>query len=132
VSAAPLRLLERVELARELLKLSGSGPRIRARTRARRCYELAARGLLQDPSWRLVHGTNLGMAGHAWLTKDGIVYDAVRDQYMAADVYAQKRGAVAERHYGPNEAAEQVCLAGHWGPWHETAGAVQGVIRRRR
>lgn len=108
-------------------------PRVNARKRAGRCYELCVRGLLNSPtsvaeSWLLVHGTVRwngpgGRMGHAWLvTFDGeTVYDAVRDETRPAAEYQALFAANEERRYALKEVAGEVIGSGHWGPWHEGA-----------
>jgi hypothetical protein len=102
-------------------------PRIRARTRAHRCFELSGRGALNDPSWTLVHGSIYGPnnIAHAWLTKDGVVYDTVIDRYMTEIEYAEKFNAVSERSYELKEATPLLLKQGHWGPWHDTLSIVR-------
>lgn len=108
------------------------GPRVRARSRQGRCFELAGKGQQRDPSWILVHGTIYGWIAHAWLEKDGTAYDAVIDRFVPVPQYEREFDAIAERRYGPREAAEAM-LSGPqgrhtWGPWHESAGNVQGLL----
>jgi hypothetical protein len=52
-----------------------------------------------------VHGVIEGFIAHAWLEKDGTVYDAVLDRFMPGAQYAEEFGAVAERRYSLLEAA---------------------------
>lgn len=104
------------------------GPRVRARDRTHRCYELAGKGQQRDPSWTLVHGTIRGWIGHAWLEKDGAVYDAVLDRFMSVEQYVEEFGAKVERRYSRKEAAHEILSAQRltWGPWHATKGAGLG------
>jgi hypothetical protein len=105
--------------------------RIRTRgTRRRRCYELAGRGILQDDTWLLVQGRACGV-DHAWLEREGWVYDGVLDQeFSKADYYTEFR-ALAGRTYTAKEAAHQLIMAGHWGPWHDAPPQMPGAPRRR-
>ncbi len=57
-------------------------PLLREHHRKGRCFELAGKGLLRDPTWTLVHGwVSAGiprlLTAHAWLQKEGYVYDPV-------------------------------------------------------
>lgn len=99
-----------------------NGPRLpRIRKRAHRCYELAGRGQQRDPSWTLVHGTLESCIGHAWLEKEGTVYD----RFMPIAQYIEEYAALAERRYSAKEAAEAMLSAKRatWGPWHKTDAA---------
>jgi hypothetical protein len=63
--------------------------KIRPRRRDGRGFELSGRYQLDDPSWTLVHGSirtkvitkgnALTRFNHAWLKRDGWVYDSVLD-----------------------------------------------------
>ena len=104
-------------------------PRVRARDRAGRCYELAGRGALEHAGWGLVHGRvrgPLGAAiGHAWCRSScgRWVYDATEDRVYAADSYAEKFAATEVMHYATSrQVAEAMRRAGHWGPWHDGKG----------
>lgn len=105
-----------------------ASPRVRARNRQGRCFELSLKGQLLDPSWTLVHGSIFGWIGHAWLIKDGTVYDPVLDQYLTQIENGQMREAVVERTYQLKEAAGLCASAGHYGPWHATSATVQGRL----
>lgn len=107
--------------------------RIRVRSsRSGRCFELCGRGIMNDRTWMLVHGTIHGWIAHAWLERDGVCYDAVLDSEQPQGAYYAAREAVAEARYSQREAAEKAANSNHWGPWHNSAGTVQsGPIRRR-
>lgn len=96
-------------------------PRVRARTRKHRCYELAFKGMLASPEWTLVHGTIQAvpwadlLIGHAWLEHDGQVYDAVEDKFYSVADYQRIWSAQVTRRYTLKEACT---LAEKWyGPW---------------
>jgi hypothetical protein len=102
--------------------------RIRVRkSRDHRCYELSVRGILNDGSWKLVHGTtkgrmrdgNVGRIGHAWLERDDVCYDAVDDAEFDRVTYYATNEAVAEAVYTRVQALEKAVLTGRCGPWHE-------------
>lgn len=100
----------------EMMKL----PRIRARSRRGRCFELAGRGQLSNPAWKLVHGlSTVGgpvLVPHAWLELDGIVYDPVLDKAMPIDQYKTQCGALIGRRYTAKQAAALTHRLGMWGP----------------
>lgn len=100
-----------------------TGPRVRARNRKGRCFELAGKGQWRDPSWTLVHGSIFGWIAHAWLVKDGMVYDAVGDQFMSERDYQEQYQSVIERSYQWKEAAMFLADSPHWGPWHKTSAS---------
>jgi hypothetical protein len=61
---------------------------------------------------------------HAWLEKDGMVYDPVYDRIVPDSEYTQKLATVAERRYDRRQAAQAMCASGdrpHWDPWHDNA-----------
>jgi len=102
-------------------------PRLRRiRKRSGRCFELAAKGQQQDPTWTLFHWVI-----RAWLVRGDEVYDAVLDKFMSVDQYTGQERAVPERTYSLKEAARMICDAGYWGPWHETHGNVNGMVWQR-
>lgn len=96
-------------------------PGIRKRTR--RCYELSARGQMRAPDWTLVHGAcrhDLGFEfGHAWLERDGQVYDAVRDEFMPLAEYLERAGARRIVSYTNIEAVQQMLAQNVYGPWDD-------------
>jgi hypothetical protein len=86
---------------------------------------------MQDPTWTLVHGVIREWIGHAWLVRGDEVYDAVLDKFMSVEQYTDQERAVPERTYSAKEAARMICDAKYWGPWHETHGNVNGMVRQR-
>ncbi len=105
-------------------------PRVRARKRVTRCYELAGRGLLSaggNSPWDLVHGTiqgKEGLLGHAWLERDGIVYDPVADFLFAARDYRRIRRARTIRRYSAIEAIKTMAESKLYGPWIRKPGMI--------
>jgi hypothetical protein len=101
----------------------------RVRKRIGRCYELSYAGLLQAPSWILVHGyvahAREVECGHAWLERDGLVYDAVLDELMPASVYRAHVCATELKRYTSVEAAREMLRTGHSGAWHDGPDARQ-------
>jgi hypothetical protein len=96
------------------------------RTRVTRCYELSYQYLFDSDiaaQWLLVHGEAEGRNGridHAWLERDGTVYDATTDRlYSFAEYETLFRAAVRVR-YTVKEAARRVVESGHYGPWSDT------------
>ena len=90
-----------------------------------RCFELAAKHLLDDPSWTLVHGYAQLVAAfpfrmaHAWLEKGSRVYDPTRTEepLMSLRRYRAKYRACAERRYRAREARKLLLTHEHFGPW---------------
>jgi hypothetical protein len=96
--------------------------RLRPRNRAGRCFELSGRYQIDDPTWTLVHGTLYSAEfdicyGHAWLKRDGWVYDAVQNETFCAEEYATRFGAEEIGSFSYREAARAVLDSGRWGPW---------------
>ncbi len=99
-------------------------PSTRARKRDGRCYELAAKSLLELPAdtpWRLVHGTVIGSDGerfgHAWLESEREVFDPVINTTLPAVIYRARFRAEGGTSYSFDEAARRVLAGGLWGPW---------------
>lgn len=95
-------------------------PRIRARKRKGRCYELTGKGVIDNPDvgWVLVHGTVNGIP-HAWFNKGIMIYDPIFDEIYTCATYRNKYGPVMEdRRYSHKEAIEMVLKYNHYGPWH--------------
>jgi hypothetical protein len=88
--------------------MAKSSPRVRARKRAHRCYEMAVKGQIQAPDWTIVHGTVLVLGspvGHGWLERDSEVYDPVDDKFFEQQRYYSERGAVARGRYSPKQSS---------------------------
>lgn len=100
-------------------------PRVRARKREGRCYELAFSTLLNDDAegWALVHGEVRGppegppIVGHAWLARDGWVFDVVRKELLSADIYMRRSLARVLAIYEKTDACRRMIAEGHYGPW---------------
>ena len=99
-------------------------PRLRVRSRKKRCYELSFRGQSKAPKWTLVHGTIIPpdgppdfRYGHAWLEFDGQAYDAVLDAFFPVDVYYRERCVTATKRFTAIEAAERAATTNMYGPW---------------
>ena len=100
--------------------------------RAGRCFELSGSGCIQaGGAWELVHGEvdfrpNIRMA-HAWLERQGWVYDPVLDQTVPRTVYESHVNAIVFRRFGVREAVKRMLTSGHYGPWE-----IQQPLRRDR
>jgi hypothetical protein len=87
------------------------------------CYKLALLGCLHGgENWTLVHGETVGPLGisrmnHAWLERDGWVYDPVLDRVWPWAVYARISCAVPISRYSHAEAWQLAEDTGHCGPW---------------
>jgi hypothetical protein len=86
-------------------------------------YKLALLGCLNGGGdWTLVHGETVapnrkGRMGHAWLERDGWVYDAVLDRVWPWHIYASFVSAVSLRSYSHSETLNLAVETGHCGPW---------------
>lgn len=87
------------------------------------CYKLALLGCLHGgDDWTLVHGETvgprgMGRMGHAWLERDGWVYDPVLDRVWPWQIYAKFVGAVLMCRYSYAETFRYAEETGHCGPW---------------
>jgi hypothetical protein len=103
--------------------------KIRPRRRDGRAFELSGRYQLDDNSWTLVHGSirakvitkgnALTRFNHAWLKRDGWVYDSVLDKSYEEPHYVQLYAARAVATYDSRAARKMATDTGHWGPWIE-------------
>ncbi len=93
----------------------------RIRKRQGRCYELAAKAILDSgDEWVLIHGEANGPGGrsdHAWLQSGDMVYDPVADREIPLAVYLTKYGGNEHRRYTKMQAAKMVSDCSVWGPW---------------
>jgi hypothetical protein len=99
----------------------------RPRRRDGRSFELSGRYQSDDPSWTLVHGTieakvitkgnALTRFSHAWLKRDGWVYDSVLDKSYEESHYVKIYAAHEAVTYTRDAAARVMLAAKHWGPW---------------
>ena len=89
------------------------------------CYRLALFGCLHGGEhWTLVHGetggpTLTGRMGHAWLERDGWVYDPVLDRVWPWKIYARFTGTVSSQRYSCADTWLLAEATGHCGPWPE-------------
>jgi hypothetical protein len=98
--------------------------RPKVRSAEGRCYELAWRTLFSLPEpagWLLVHGEVNGPSGsrvdHAWLERDGAIFDPVLNASMTWERYRRIYGASDGTRYTSDQAAHQLLEEGHYGPW---------------
>jgi hypothetical protein len=71
-------------------------------------------------SWTLVHGLAYEcLLDHAWLMKDGWVYDPAADECFTWEEYQRKFNARIIHSYTHAEVLAECGRTGHWGPWHE-------------
>jgi hypothetical protein len=100
---------------------------LRPRYRSGRCYELAWKYLAYEArfeGWRLVHGEIISPIGdgqpmeHAWLEKEGNIYDPVFDKVFQAADYRTKYHAKATLVYSQTNAMRLGAERGHYGPWN--------------
>jgi hypothetical protein len=102
-----------------------------------RCYETCNRIVVADPSWTLVHGRPTlrrlphVQYGHAWLERDGVVYDPSA-RYgagitMLCGLY-YALGQIDPRlcsRYSAREAAVLMNSTGHHGPWQGVDASIR-------
>jgi hypothetical protein len=86
--------------------------RIRPRNRQHRCFELAARMQCDDPTWSLVHGYIDGWIEHAWLRREGVVYDAVQDKSYTVEQYTTEFAAKEVASYDLKTACRLIAYSG--------------------
>lgn len=95
------------------------------------CFHVAGRRMIKDPDSQnltLVHAMVTGDSGkrfpHAWIEKNGTVYDdsngnhyvmPVEKYYKAAKVNAKDKGEYAT--YSDEQAMKNMARNKHWGPW---------------
>lgn len=91
-----------------------------------RCYELSGNFQVDNQEYTLVHGfitDRIGDTGHtidhAWVEKDGEVYDPVLDKSYPTDIYEALTGAEEIIRYEYIKTLNNIQKTGHWGPWHE-------------
>lgn len=100
----------------------------RPRKRQGRCYELAFKFLMDDPTWTLVHGrvdSSGAVIGHAWLERDGWVFDPVLNRTLLWDDFATRHRAARLASFNGPDAARRALASGHSGPWPTASAAVK-------
>jgi len=108
-------------------------PRINVKVRMKRCYELAGKGIYRDGSWTLIHGLAYEWVfGHAWLMKDGWVYDPVADKCFTWEEYQKKFDARIIHSYTQAEVFAQGLRTGHWGPWDDEWHSIEFAARMEK
>jgi hypothetical protein len=90
----------------------------RIRKRLGRCYELAAKVMLNEAEsdrFTLIHGT-VGGLGHAWIELgDGRIYDTTLNRYYPSGQYL--KAALAVHRYSRSEVIRMVSMSCVYGPW---------------
>jgi hypothetical protein len=66
---------------------------------------------------------------HAWLERDGRVYDPTVRRLFSAEVYSRIVGAVPAMHYSYDHAGRWLSDTGHAGPWDGCCLADAGLLR---
>jgi hypothetical protein len=103
---------------------------MRPRQREGRAFELSGRYQMDDPTWTLVHrsieavviemGSAVTRFSHAWLKRDGWVYDSVLNKSYEESRYVKIYAAIEVITYHQLAAARMASTAKHWGPWIES------------
>ena len=90
----------------------------RVRKRQGRCYELASRVVLRErgSGWTLIYGHLHAKVpsvpySHAWLERDGEVYDPVQDLWFSITQFVMIYEAVIDHSYSAKKAAVAVAWA---------------------
>ncbi len=100
----------------------------RARKRHGRCYELCFYVILNSDGWDLVHGEvkvdpkripGMSRMRHAWVEKNGMVYDPVLNAEFMTAAYYSKYEAISIVRYTKIEACKMLSQFRWIGPWHE-------------
>jgi hypothetical protein len=79
--------------------------------RTHRCFEMSGQIVTDNPTWTLVHGRIRPIlkiayeVPHAWVKRDGVVYDAVEARSYTVEDYAATRGAVEVATYSVQDLA---------------------------
>ena len=89
------------------------------------CYEFAAKTIMDNPSWTLIHGTLIPPIGpleglnykHAWVQKNNIVYDPSHDGFYKKKEYNKKYKVKDVTKYNQTEMNINLVKIGHWGNW---------------
>ena len=107
------------------------------RKRLSRCYELAARAMLNEADsdqWVLVHGSGVNPGHgerlrHAWIElNDGRTYHADIDVYEPTDWFMAHYQVQVEHRYSRQEACALISATRCYGPWtDEERGANKSV-----
>lgn len=91
-----------------------------------RCYELSAKYVLDNDGFNLVHGfitDKIGVTGHtidhAWVEKEGNVYDPVLDMELPTEIHEAMFNAEVTIKYPRKSVLDMILMKEHWGPWHE-------------
>ena len=69
------------------------------------------------PAVRLGRATDGGITGHAWLQRDGWVFDAVLDRAFGLQKYLPRFRAIELAQWQGAQVAAEKAKHGHWGPW---------------
>ena len=87
-------------------------------------FMAAAHFLMRNRTWKIVHGTVNGTgehAGtripHAWLEKQGMVYDAYYEMFVTKAEFYRARGAKVGLEMAYKPAYEIMLMKQSYGPW---------------
>lgn len=91
--------------------------------RTDKCYELAGKLVRDNPDWILVHTvvqTPIGKNGHAYLEKDGWIYDPVKNEFFNPEEKQKIMRIFPPQiivYYTQSEAIQNMEQQKNWGPW---------------
>ena len=103
------------------------------------CFRLCLNFIVDNEGYELVHGIVKDPTGrgrysqlaHAWLEKDGVVYDITWDIEMPVEAYYRFFRAEERARYNRIEAAKLSIETRHSGPWGDTIDFNSDVIMVR-
>ena len=91
-----------------------------------KCYELSYQFVTSNYDYLLVHGIITGnkfgtnkSLDHAWVEKNGEVYDLVTDIIMPKEVYYNLHSVEVIAIYTAQEAMKQALKSGTYGAWDQ-------------
>lgn len=89
-----------------------------------RCYELAGRYVMENPTATLVHGSIQGMGNprldHAWAeTRGGNIYEPITDREWEPKVFDAVFNPKERATYGGHDSLVKMVDTGHFGPWDD-------------
>ena len=91
------------------------------------CYMLAAKFVLDNEKWFLVHGTIVPPEGplkgkiyfHAWCEYKNIIYEPTFNNFWAEQNFDSTFSPRTDHVYGIDDVRENILNTGHWGIWQK-------------
>ena len=89
-------------------------------------FVTAAHFLMRNRTWKIIHGYVNGVGEfsgqvvpHAWLEKQGMVYDAHNEMFLTKAEFYRARGAMVDLEMAYKPAHEMMIMKGSYGPWEK-------------